>query len=139
MNARRRGATMIVALVTLLIVMLFTGMLLRSMMAAHRRQRLFQHELQAEWLATGGIDRARARMARESDYAGETWRPPPGNGAPAGVVEISVARPAQPGSRAQIIAIARYPDDPARRALVRREYTIPIRPASDSASSEARP
>jgi Tfp pilus assembly protein PilX len=134
-NRRRRGASLVVALVTLMVVMLIAAALARSMLLAHRQQQLEHNELQAEWLAESATTRATARLASQSDYRGETWiaevEPASSPDAPplAGVAEIRVEK-IESRPQVRVIAVARYPDHPWRRAVVRREYTLNLRPPS---------
>jgi Tfp pilus assembly protein PilX len=125
MRTVRRGATLIVALVTLLIVMLFSATLMRTLIASHRRTRLFQHHLQAQWLAEAAVQRARVQLAVDSDYSGETWRPAmPGAGSESGVAVIRLEKVDGQGSSQRIVVNAHFPDHPTRRASARRELRL---------------
>jgi Tfp pilus assembly protein PilX len=122
----RRGAALMVALVTLLVVMLLTAAVLRSLIASHRQTRLNQYELQAQWLAEAGLARAAAQLANRPDYTGETWQATTSDSPSAettGIVKIAI----QPSNRAgeRVVTVtAQYPDHPLRRATVVRERTI---------------
>ena len=55
--------------------MLVAGTLARSLVAALRQTRHAQEEAQAQWLAEAALARGLARLEREPDFTGETWRP----------------------------------------------------------------
>jgi hypothetical protein len=125
MRTVRRGATLIVALVTLLIVMIFAATLMRTLIASHRRTRLFQNQFQAQWLAEAAVHRARVQLAGASDYAGETWRPAMlGAKNESGVAVIRLEKVADHASGPRIVVDAHFPDHPARRASARREFRL---------------
>jgi Tfp pilus assembly protein PilV len=134
--AIRRGAALVVALVTLLVVMLLTGTLLRSLLAAHRQARQRQEELQAQWLAEAAVDRARAQLAAQADFAGETWEAVIGEtaGESAGVAQIRVERVDSQMGRVRILVEAHYPGHEWRRVAVTRDYTLNRAPAAAGAS-----
>lgn len=118
----RRGAALIVALVTLLVVMLVAAALIRSMLVAHRQAELRQNELQAAWLAEAAVARAAAQLALQPDYKGETWTVAVGKGSSAiGVAEIRLE---QSDAKTKVIVLARYPDHPIKRVTARREYVL---------------
>jgi Tfp pilus assembly protein PilX len=121
----RRGGALVVALTTLLVVMLITGTVLRSLLGSYRQTRQSHLELQACWLAEGAAERARAQLQANSVYEGETWQPaiapPAGGDERHGVVEIRVERSAD-AKLVRVIVDARYPDDPWQRVAVQRSY-----------------
>lgn len=120
----RRGAALIVALVTLVVVMLVAGTVLRSLVAAHRRTRQSQEELQAQWLAEAALERALVLARSRADYAGETWRPNVTTEL-AGVAEIRIERAADATKARKIVVQAHYPDREIRRTTVSRECLVP--------------
>src|SRR5436305_1014602 len=71
----RRGAAMVMAIVTLMVVSLVAATLVHSLVTAHRQMRRQQDELQAQWLADAAVARATAQLALRSNYTGETWQP----------------------------------------------------------------
>ena len=76
-----RGMTVVAVLVCLIILTLISGAVLKVSVAQRELARSQERRLQAEWLAESGAERAVARLARDRDYAGETWsleRPRPG-------------------------------------------------------------
>src|SRR5687767_12948360 len=74
MKTYRRGAILAVALVTLLVVTLLAGAILRSYLQAYRQLAREQQQLQARWLADCAVGRAVARLRHDSAYTGETWQ-----------------------------------------------------------------
>ena len=125
MRTVRRGATLIVAMVTLLIVMLFAATLMRTLISSHRRTRLLQNQLQAQWLAEAAVQRARVQLASASDYSGETWRPAMlGAENESGVAVIRLEKIADHASGLRVVVNAHFPDHPARRASAHREFRL---------------
>jgi Tfp pilus assembly protein PilX len=138
-RSHRRGAGVVVALVTLLVVMLITATLVQSLIAAHRQARINQHELQAEWLAEAAVSRATAQLAARSDYTGEKWQATvseSGGSEDIGVAEIRVEQPALQSSRVRVTVAAHYPDHAWRRVTVSRTYLVPIFPNRSAAGNE---
>jgi type II secretory pathway component PulK len=130
-RASRRGGALVVAMVTLLVVTLIAGAVVRSFLAEHRQARQSQNELQAQWLAESAIARAAARLAQLSDYAGETWQPKLGASdgeADSGTVEIQVEKLESSAPARRIVAIAHYPNHEWRRVTVRREHILSLSP-----------
>ena len=72
-NKSPRGMTVVAVLVCLIILTLISGAILKASAARRQLATNQEHRLQAEWLAESGAQRAMARLARERDYAGETW------------------------------------------------------------------
>ena len=124
----RRGAALLVALFTLMVVMLLSGAVLQSLLAASRQSRRTEIELQAQWLAAAANSRAIARLTAQPDYTGESWRVAivqSGAVQATGVAEIRVENDAS--NRQRIIVVSHYPDDPSRQIRVRRDYTLPTK------------
>jgi hypothetical protein len=130
----------VAVLVCLVVVTLISGVLLRIGLAHRDQVRSQEHRLQAEWLTQSGLERALARIAADSNYAGETWRlnrrdlglpeVPCDDPAPAAVVAITVAPAGSPGDtgRKVIKVQADYPPDLPRRS--RHSLQITIEPNS---------
>jgi type II secretory pathway pseudopilin PulG len=124
----RRGLTAVAVLVCLVIVTMISGALLKIGVAHRDFVRGQERKLQAEWLAQSGIDRARARLAVQPDYTGETWKlaprdlnlsePDSTSNGPAALVHIAVERPENSGNaQGRLIKVqADYPPDAPRRA-----------------------
>jgi len=122
--APRRGAAMVIALVTLLVITLLSGAIVRSLLLHLRQTRVTAIELQASTLADAALARAVAQIRANRQYDGETWRAPTRDADDAehsGVAEIHIARN---GDRLTIEVAARYPDDPMHRVLATRRLEI---------------
>ena len=133
----RRGAALMIALVTLMVVMLLTAAALHALASAHRQARLSRYEMQAAWLAEAGLARAAARLARQGDYTGETWRAATSDAESAetmGIVKIEVQQGESTASERRIAVTAQYPDHPIRRATVVRERKIIWKPDRSDAN-----
>lgn len=116
--ARRRGFMVIVALVCVAVVALMGLSALRMLVEERRHLRAQAWELQAEWLADAGMQRAEAMLAAGGDYAGETWLVPPEDlgGEHAARVQIAVETIADRAGTRRVRVVADYPDDPRLRA-----------------------
>ena len=136
---RRRGGALIIALVTLLVVMLMAGAIVRSLVADHRETRQAAKELQARSLADAALARGMAVLTTNPNYAGETWRAQIGAGDndDIGVAEIRVERPEDSNNQFQLTVEARYPDHPWRRVAVSRSISIPRRTPQSTTPPEA--
>ena len=122
---RRRGAALIIALTTLLVVMLMTGTIVQALVAETRQTRQSAAELQVHWLADAALARGAAQLRASGAYAGETWQPAIGPDASGiGVAEISVERANGESSQVLLVVQARYPDHASRRITTRRELRI---------------
>lgn len=73
---RRRGATLVLVLVTLGVALLLCGGLLQLALRQRRLVERQHREAQAAWLVEAGIERAAARLAADPAYEGETWTIP---------------------------------------------------------------
>ena len=123
----RRGGALVAALVTLLVVMLVASAIVRSRVLAHRQARQGQYELQAQWLAEAGVERAQAQLTTASGYRSETWQPAlvtATGSALSAAVEIRVEPAENTPDARRVIVTATYPNDRWRRVVVRREYNI---------------
>jgi hypothetical protein len=127
----RRGAGLIIALTTLLVVMLMSAALVRALVINLRQSRQAASELQAQWLADAAANRAHAQLRGNPQYTGETWRASiSGNAgeenAPIGVAEIRIERAGGESKDARLTIEARYPDHPVHRVAINRTYLIPV-------------
>jgi type II secretory pathway component PulK len=133
----RRGVVLLVGIVCLAVAgALFLSLLRLSIAERHRVDTEGWH-LQAAWIAESGIERAAARLQRDADYEGETWRMPAEvlgteHGA---AVRIEVERVADQPQQRTVRVEADYPDPSQRRARYSKHVRIELRP---SASSERR-
>jgi type II secretory pathway pseudopilin PulG len=122
----RRGSALVVALVAVVLVGVLGGVLVRRGLEASRRAALAAREAQAEALLRSGLDRARARLAADPGYAGETWSPDGAalGGRGAGRVTITVGRADDSHRRATVLA--EYPVGAAAPSRSRRELTFEV-------------
>jgi type II secretory pathway component PulK len=115
---------MAMALAALLAVTLVAGALVTSLLASHRQSKRYAAELQAQWMAEAGLERAAAQLARQSDYTGETWPAAISESeADTGQVTIRI-EPATETQPRKLIVEAIYPPDEHHRVLVRRERSL---------------
>lgn len=131
----RRGAVLAAALICLLLVMLFTGIVARSMVLRHRTARVDERQIQCFWLAESAVARATARCQRDPSYAGELWTIAIKNDVLPlnGLVEIKVEPVLDAPGKTRITVNARCLDQ-AQQAVVRRRELILQLPASGAAS-----
>jgi Tfp pilus assembly protein PilX len=112
-------------LAALLAVSLVAAALVQSMLAAHRQAHRYAAQTQAVWLAEAGLSRAAAELARQSDYAGETWEATVG-GREGDVGEVTIRiEPKTDAAPRRIVVEAVYPQHEHHRILIRRERSLP--------------
>jgi type II secretory pathway component PulK len=116
---RRRGAGLVIALVTLLVVMSLMGSIIQSLLAEFRQTRQAATELQANYLADAALSRGIAQFRANPEYEGETWRPEIG-----GVAAIQITRSTADEDKATLTVAARFPDHPSRRVVAERTRLI---------------
>lgn len=114
----RRGATMLVAMVCLVLVTMLLGALLRLAMTQRRQVAYEQMRLQADWLAEAAVERAVHRLASDGNYTGETWTftSEELGGVQAGEATIQVGDVPEESGVRQIVVRATYPTDAVRFA-----------------------
>ncbi len=143
--ARRRGAGLVIALVTLLVITSTMAAIIHALLFDLRQTRQTANELQAQWLADSSVSRAVAQLRNSESYAGETWRASVAGDTSAesyGVAEIRIERPAGREKELRVIVEARYPDHPHRRVLARRSLSLAQtknNPTADANSQESLP
>jgi Tfp pilus assembly protein PilX len=122
---RRSAAGLVVALVTLLVVMLIAGSIVRSLVTDARESRHAAIELQAHALADAALARAAATLKTQPDYTGETWRPEIkfSDDTNTGIADIRVQRPPDENQSLTITIDAHFPDHPVHRVAVTRSYS----------------
>src|SRR5262245_5693484 len=139
-HVRRRGAGLVIALVTLLVITSTMAAIIHSLLVDLRQTRQVANELQAQWLADSAVSRTAAQLRTNPDYAGETWKPLVGladDDRSAGVAEIRIERAKEPGSESRVIVDARYPDHPSRRVVAKRTFLIS--PTKNNSGAERNP
>jgi Tfp pilus assembly protein PilV len=70
----RRGLILVAVLVCVLVLMMLGAALLKVELASRQSNRDHERRLEAQWLAESGLERARARLAADPSYSGETWK-----------------------------------------------------------------
>jgi type II secretory pathway component PulK len=124
--ARRRGTVIAAALVEFLVAAAILFAVLQSVVGHHRQLLKARHEVQAQWLAQAGIDRAVAQLGKSASYQGETWHVPAEelDGMDAAEVQIRVERVAENSDELHLTVEARDPSDPIHCVKQTREVTI---------------
>ena len=74
-NSKRRGVALVVLLVLLVAIVSVMGTLTWNTVAQRKFHAQRLNRMQAEWLARGGIERARAQSARSEIPTKGEWRP----------------------------------------------------------------
>lgn len=100
----RRGAALVVALVTLAIVGGVAASMLRTAVLAREEIQMAQRHRQTQWLLHSGMQRAEARM-QEDEYRGETWQPE--------LIDTAAGK-----SATVVIRVEEVPDEENRRRVV---------------------
>lgn len=126
---RRRGLVIIPAIVALVVVTIFCGVLLNQMATYRRVIRAEERRMQAEWLAESALQRASARLESDRSFRGETWVVPPedldGHSATATiVVEPVEGKP----DRRRLRVEAVHPREGELRARITRTLELNLRP-----------
>eukprot|EP00913_Durusdinium_trenchii_P008836 g8302.t1 len=106
--SKRDGAIIIFAMIALLLASAISVAMLKTAFAERRLAMREQTRVQANWLMQSGLERAAARIAKNSDYKGETWKIPATElgGRHAGTVVITVAAVPSDSRQRQSILIA---------------------------------
>jgi Tfp pilus assembly protein PilV len=81
------------------------------------RHRLWQFERQAAWLLEAGLDRARAQLAHDATYQGETWKPVVQVGDYQRPASVRIAATPQSSTRFRVEVDVRYPVEPVPSAI----------------------
>ena len=102
----RRGAALVWAVVILALLAALLQLSVRHVLAARRQLDRRHSELQTDWLARAGLERAAARLLAAPDYTGESLAPIPG-----AQVLIEVKQDLDLPSTYQVTSAARYPTD----------------------------
>lgn len=122
-RSTRRGVALAAILVCLFVASLLAFSLIELALMHHRQVQTVAEQQQCFWLAESGVQRAMQRLAKSSDYTGETWTVPAEalGGSRLGVVTIQVTRPASQKTGGVLRVEARYPNDPVRPTVYQRE------------------
>lgn len=74
-SVKRRAVALVVVLVVLAAIVAVSSTLTWNTVAARKFLGQREHRFQAEWLARGGVERARAQAARGEEPSKGPWRP----------------------------------------------------------------
>ena len=124
----RRGAFMVVVMICLLVSSLIVGALLKLALMQSRQLVQEQRQMQAEWLADSGLERAASRLATDPNYGGETWNIEPDSigGQDAGLVTIKVEKDRLQTQNRSVTIEAVYPADGPSQVRRRLAATVAI-------------
>jgi Tfp pilus assembly protein PilX len=127
--ARRRGAILAAAMVEFVVVAAILFAVLQSVVSYHRRLITGRQQLQSQWLAQAGFDRAVAQLRNSADYRGETWRVPSTEleGTMSGAVQIRVESVADKPDDLHVVVQANYPDDSIHGSQQTREAIVHLK------------
>lgn len=126
---RRRGAAMVIALICLLLLSMIGTSLVKTALAQRHQVEKQYWQLQAQWLAEAGAERAAAQLAQNPDYGGETWSITAESlgGRYAGQVTIDIHRVNGKPNQREVAIVARFPDDPRQRATASKRVFVDLR------------
>jgi Tfp pilus assembly protein PilX len=130
----RRGVALVIVIVLFAISLTLFGVWAKTIVGEQRRLTNQQMRWQAVRLAEAGLGRARARIAADAAYEGETWHVPGEalGGTHAGAVRITISR--DENSQTQTCeATAEYPAGTLRRAQVSKQIEL-LHPPSGNES-----
>lgn len=124
--ARRRGTVLILFMLSLLLLSLTVGVLIRAAVTQRRLVRSDLSLVQADWLVHSAAMRAAQNLKTNPDYSGETWEiAADAIGQPdAAVAEIQVATDPASESRRLVTITVNYPPGVPDRVQATR--TLPI-------------
>jgi type II secretory pathway component PulK len=136
----RRGAAMVMILTALALATMIFLAAAKLTIVQRRTIELSARQVQAEWLAESGVQRAAARLAADPKYRGETWNiaAEEFGGRDGGMVTIRVEDVPGKSDRRTLHVEADYPPDPEQRARQTRDVLVKVsgaRPAGDAQGS----
>ena len=125
----RRGATLFVVVLTLIVIAALMSAMIRHLSLANRQLRQHARRAQASVLAESGLERAVSALRSDESYDKETWRIPADQfgGQFAATVNIEVVRDVSRDA-ALVYVTATYPSGSDFRATVQRQIEIDYRP-----------
>lgn len=125
-TATRRGAIIVIAMISLLLISAIAVSLVRLGLTQQRQIRREQIRLQAEWLAEAGLERGAAAFRRDAEYRGERWRIAAEDldGRQSGVVQIGVQPSESMEGSVLLKVVATFPEETEHRAQVTREVSF---------------
>jgi type II secretory pathway component PulK len=123
----RRGVVVVAAVVAFAIAATFLFYLLKNTLDQQRQMLTHRQEIQADWLAAAGIDRALAKLKQSPDYNGETWRVPADELSDTAAAEVVIQiEDSNLFNQRKITAQANYPLDTPHRARKTLAKTITL-------------
>lgn len=118
----RRGSLLVVFMISLLLMTLTFGVLIRTAVLHRKHTRLASARTQVEWLADSAVARAAVHLRSEPEWSGEKWNVPAeqigGSDAAAGVIEVT-SDDSLPRRRIVSVVIDCPPEGPGRIRAVR--------------------
>ncbi len=125
----RRGAVLAAALVEFVVASAILFAVLQDVVRHHRQLMTGRQQIQTQWLAQAGVDRAIAQVRKSPEYRGETWRIPSDelDGASPAQVTIHLNSIADHPDDLHLSVVAEYPTDSIHNSLQTRESTIHLK------------
>ena len=113
----RRGAILVVVLVCLAVAAALFLVLAHQATGERRALTTHHWNVEAQWLAEAGVERAVAQLGTNADYTGETWNIPAAElgGSDGAAVRIRAEKVADHPDRRAVHVEADFPDDPQHR------------------------
>ncbi|MHC5538959.1 hypothetical protein ACYOEI_12125 [Singulisphaera rosea] len=124
----RRGTATIFVLISLVLITLVCGVLLKVVLAGRGRLRSEERRLQVEWLVESGLERAASKLELDAKYSGETWELSARElgGLDAALVKITVDRPDNTTALRHVHIEADYPRESTRRARLSKTALVRV-------------
>jgi hypothetical protein len=125
-NTRRRGTILILFMLSLLLLSLTVGVMIRSTVIQRSLVRGDLQRVQAEWLVHSAAARAASQLQISTDYTGEQWSVPAEalNQHDAALASIQVATDPESETRRLVTITVNYPPEGTDR--VRASRTVPV-------------
>jgi type II secretory pathway pseudopilin PulG len=130
----RRGFTLMLALVCLLVVAIIGAATVQALLREHKQLQQQQLRDQTFWVAESAIGRAVARLGADAEYTGETWQiaAEEVDGEWPAEAVIRVERVETDQSTRRIFITAHYPKRPLYGIIQQREITIKLPTSGES-------
>jgi Tfp pilus assembly protein PilX len=125
----RRGAVLAAALVEFVVASSILFGVLHGVVDHQRQIIVDRQQLQTQWLAQAGLDRAVAQLRAANSYRGETWQVPAEelDGAAAAKVQITLETVADHPDDLRLTVQANYPDNSIHSCQQTRTATIHLK------------
>ena len=124
----RSGVALLTAIVCLAVIAIIGGVLVKVMVAQRQQTRIEERMLQAQWLAEAGLERAAAKLADSTDYAGETWQIAATEFAGRGEATVKITVESVTGklNKRQVKVQADFPADSSARARQSKQAVVEV-------------